>query len=94
MREEELSCRLSNDWGEDFQEEGVELREPGVCGPRRVSALYPYTGEEEGTLALEPGQEFLVVGEQEEQEGWVRVRRVEGEEEQEGYIPLAYTQPV
>ena len=100
MREEELSCRLSNVWGEDFQEEGeeedVELREGGDAGPLRVSALYRYPGEEEGTLTLEPGQQFLVVGEQEDQEGWVRVRRIEGEEleEQEGYIPLAYTQPV
>ena len=93
-------CRLSCDWGEDFQEEEEveeveeeeKLRGNEDVGPLKLSAMYPYSGEEEGTLALEPGQQFLVVGEQEEQEGWVRVRRV-GEEE-EGYIPLAYTQPV
>ena len=57
-----------NDWGEDFQddddgeeegEEEVELREEGESRLEgRVSALYSYSGEEEGTLALEPGQQF------------------------------------
>ena len=58
-----------NDWGEDFQddeeevqlrrevgEEGEEEEKEGEVG--RLSALYPYSGEEEGTLALEPGQQF------------------------------------
>ena len=58
-----------NDWGEDFQDdeedeededvEEVELREEGESRLEgRVSALYSYSGEEEGTLALEPGQQF------------------------------------
>ena len=59
-----------NDWGEDFQdddneeevdeEEEVELRVEGESRLEegRVSALYSYSGEEEGTLALEPGQQF------------------------------------
>ena len=56
-----------NDWGEDFQdddddeeeEEVVELREDGESRLEgRVSALFSYSGEEEGTLALEPGQQF------------------------------------
>ena len=56
-----------NDWGEDFQddddeeeeEEEVELRQEGESRLEgRVSALYSYSGEEEGTLALEPGQQF------------------------------------
>ena len=54
-----------NDWGEDFQddddeeEEVVELREEGESRLEgRVSALFSYSGEEEGTLALEPGQQF------------------------------------
>ena len=90
----------------------------------RLSALYSYSGEEEGTLALEPGQQFRwkmhkshfsqistlsmfrVVGE--EQEGWVKVQRIsiggtlgsgsglsaEEEEGEEGYIPIAFTEPV
>ena len=62
--------RLSNDWGEDFEEdeevegEAVELR--GEGGGRvslgRLSALYPYSGEEEGTLPLQPGQQFRYMG--------------------------------
>ena len=62
-----------NDWGEDFQDddneeddvdeeevEEVELRVEGESRLEegRVSALYSYSGEEEGTLALEPGQQF------------------------------------
>ena len=56
-----------NDWGEDFQDddedsEEVELRTEGVSMmgtmDGRLSALYSYSGEEEGTLALEPGQQF------------------------------------
>ena len=39
--------------------EEVELREEGESRLEgRVSALYSYSGEEEGTLALEPGQQF------------------------------------
>merc|ERR1712013_714854 len=100
-----------NDWGEDFQDddEEVELRTEGVSMmgtmDGRLSALYSYSGEEEGTLALEPGQQFRVVGE--EQEGWVKVQRISigtttpgssgeliAEKEEEGYIPIAFTEPV
>ena len=50
-----------NEWGEDFQDndDEVELREERESRLEgRLSALYSYSGEEEGTLALEPGQQF------------------------------------
>ena len=53
-----------NEWGEDFQDNDDEVDEVELRKEResrlegRLSALYSYSGEEEGTLALEPGQQF------------------------------------
>lgn len=56
------SSRLSNDWGEDFAEE-EEIR---------VIALYEFDGEDDGSLTMQLGEEFLLV-DTEPMDGWIKV---------------------
>ena len=51
-------------------------------------ALYSYEGTEEGTLSMDLGDEFEVLGT--DTEGWIKVRRAGFIEE--GFIPTAFTQ--
>ena len=54
----------------------------------RLMALYSYEGTEEGTLSMELGDEFEVLGT--DTEGWIKVRRAGFIEV--GFIPTAFTQ--
>ncbi|XP_060791725.1 formin-binding protein 1 isoform X4 [Neoarius graeffei] len=53
----------------------------GTC-----KALYPFEGNNEGTLALAEGEVLFVI-EEDKGDGWTRVRR---NEEEEGYVPTSY----
>uniref|UniRef100_A0A4W4FK16 Formin binding protein 1b n=1 Tax=Electrophorus electricus TaxID=8005 RepID=A0A4W4FK16_ELEEL len=53
----------------------------GTC-----KALYPFEGNNEGTLTLAEGEVLFVI-EEDKGDGWTRVRR---NEEEEGYIPTSY----
>ena len=53
-----------------------------------VIAMYDYDGAEEGTLAMDVGDEFEVLGK--EVDGWISVRRKGFIEE--GFVPAAFTQ--
>ncbi|XP_030623293.1 formin-binding protein 1 isoform X1 [Chanos chanos] len=55
----------------------------GTC-----KALYPFEGQNEGTIALVEG-EVLYVIEEDKGDGWTRVRR---NEEEEGYVPTSYVE--
>ena len=67
--------RLSDEWEEEFESE-------------IVMAMYAYDGSEEGTLAMDVGDEFDVLGA--DVDGWTSVRRRGFVEE--GFIPTAFTQ--
>ena len=69
--------RLSDEWEEEFDAE-------------IVIAMYAYDGAEEGTLAMDVGDEFDVLGA--DVDGWTSVRRRGFVEE--GFIPTAFTQSV
>ncbi|XP_035377088.1 formin-binding protein 1 isoform X13 [Electrophorus electricus] len=55
----------------------------GTC-----KALYPFEGNNEGTLTLAEGEVLFVI-EEDKGDGWTRVRR---NEEEEGYIPTSYVE--
>ena len=57
---------------------------------QRLMALYSYEGTEEGTLSMDLGDEFDILGD--DTGGWIQVRRAGFIEE--GFIPLAFTQPL
>ena len=48
-----------------------------------------FQGEAECNLAMDAGQEFLIV--EGDSEGWSKVQRLEGGQE-EGYVPTAFLQ--
>ena len=65
---------------EEFEEEPCQS-----C----VVALYPYDGEEEGTISMDKGEEFEVTSE--DVDGWIKVKRI-NQSNEEGFVPFAYTQ--
>ena len=72
------------EWAEEFD----EVKPPVT---RKLLALYSYNGEEEGTIAMEMGEELELV--EEDVEGWSRVRRT-GSLGEEGFIPTSFTSPI
>jgi len=76
------STSLSDDWNRDCETEYLTLP------IQRLMALYSYEGTEKGTLSMDLGDEFEVLGE--DTGGWIQVRRAGFIEE--GFIPIAYTQ--
>ena len=57
---------------------------------QRLMALYSYEGTEEGTLSMDLGDEFEILGD--DTGGWIQVRRAGFIED--GFIPVAFTQPL
>ena len=51
-----MGSELGSVWGSDFPE--VEAREREEEEGGRLYALYPYTGDQEGTIPLHPGQQL------------------------------------
>jgi hypothetical protein len=76
------SVNTSNDDDDEFETENP--KQP----IHRLMTLYSYEGTEEGTLSMELGDEFEVLGT--DCEGWIKVRRAGFIEE--GFIPTAFTQ--
>uniref|UniRef100_A0AAY5E7H5 Formin binding protein 1a n=1 Tax=Electrophorus electricus TaxID=8005 RepID=A0AAY5E7H5_ELEEL len=70
----------STEFDDEFDEEDP-LPTIGTC-----RALYPFEGQNEGTISMAEG-EMLYVIEEDKGDGWTRVRRSEDEE---GYVPTSY----
>ncbi|XP_069799777.1 formin-binding protein 1 isoform X10 [Dendropsophus ebraccatus] len=68
------------EFDDDFDDE-EPLPTIGTC-----KALYPFDGENEGTISVAEG-EILNVIEEDKGDGWTRIRR---NEEEEGYVPTSY----
>ncbi|XP_040180570.1 formin-binding protein 1 isoform X14 [Rana temporaria] len=68
------------EFDDDFDDE-EPLPTIGTC-----KALYPFDGENEGTISVSEG-EILKVIEEDKGDGWTRIRR---SEEEEGYVPTSY----
>ncbi|KAM9325806.1 formin-binding protein 1 [Gastrophryne carolinensis] len=68
------------EFDDDFDDEET-LPTIGTC-----KALYPFDGENEGTISVAEG-EVLNVIEEDKGDGWTRIRRSEDEE---GYVPTSY----
>uniref|UniRef100_UPI00398EB249 formin-binding protein 1-like isoform X3 n=1 Tax=Pristiophorus japonicus TaxID=55135 RepID=UPI00398EB249 len=66
---------------DDEFEDDEPLPAVGHC-----KALYPFDGQNEGTLAMQEG-EVLYVIEEDKGDGWTRARKQNG---QEGYVPTSY----
>ncbi|GCB62823.1 hypothetical protein scyTo_0009589 [Scyliorhinus torazame] len=66
---------------DDEFEDDEPLPAVGHC-----KALYPFEGQNEGTLAMQEG-EVLYVIEEDKGDGWTRTRKQNG---QEGYVPTSY----
>uniref|UniRef100_A0AAX7W5M5 Formin binding protein 1a n=1 Tax=Astatotilapia calliptera TaxID=8154 RepID=A0AAX7W5M5_ASTCA len=70
----------SSEFDDDFDDE-EPLPSIGTC-----KSLYPFQGQNEGTLSMLEG-ELLSVVEEDKGDGWTRVRR---NLEEEGYVPTSY----
>ncbi|XP_056628454.1 formin-binding protein 1a isoform X2 [Triplophysa dalaica] len=70
----------STEFDEEFDDE-EPLPTIGTC-----KALYPFEGQNEGTISMAEG-EMLYVIEEDKGDGWTRVRR---NEDEEGYVPTSY----
>ncbi|XP_012824124.1 formin-binding protein 1 isoform X22 [Xenopus tropicalis] len=68
------------EFDDDFDDE-EPLPTIGTC-----KAIYPFDGENEGTISVTEG-EILSVIEEDKGDGWTRIRR---KEEEEGYVPTSY----
>nr|XP_005994397.1 PREDICTED: cdc42-interacting protein 4 [Latimeria chalumnae] len=80
--QEQVAQPIYTEFDEDFEEE--ELASPiGQC-----SALYQFVGSSEGTISMAEGEQLSVI-EEDKGDGWTRVRRTKGKEE-EGYVPTSY----
>ncbi|XP_053360841.1 formin-binding protein 1a isoform X1 [Clarias gariepinus] len=70
----------STEFDDEFDDE-EPLPTIGTC-----KALYPFEGQNEGTIPMVEG-EMLYVIEEDKGDGWTRVRR---NEDEEGYVPTSY----
>ncbi|KAM3867866.1 formin-binding protein 1a [Diretmus argenteus] len=70
----------SSEFDDDFDDE-EPLPSIGTC-----KSLYPFQGQNEGTISMVEG-ELLSVVEEDKGDGWTRVRR---NPEEEGYVPTSY----
>uniref|UniRef100_A0A8C4Z030 Formin binding protein 1a n=1 Tax=Gadus morhua TaxID=8049 RepID=A0A8C4Z030_GADMO len=70
----------SSEFDDDFDED-EPLPSIGTC-----KALYPFQGQNEGTISMVEG-ELLSVVEEDKGDGWTRVRR---DQDEEGYVPTSY----
>uniref|UniRef100_A0A3Q3XG64 Formin binding protein 1a n=1 Tax=Mola mola TaxID=94237 RepID=A0A3Q3XG64_MOLML len=76
----ELHFKSRSEFDDDFDDE-EPLPSIGTC-----KSLYPFQGQNEGTLSMVEG-ELLSVVEEDKGDGWTRVRR---NLEEEGYVPTSY----
>ncbi|XP_078282324.1 formin-binding protein 1 isoform X11 [Rhinoraja longicauda] len=78
----QLKVAAQNEFDDEFDDEEV-LTTIGTC-----KAMYPFEGQNEGTITITEG-EMLSVIEEDKGDGWTRVRRSEDEE---GYVPSSYVE--
>jgi len=84
-----VSCWSDNFsvWGSDFP--GTIRSHLGQPDSEEMNlvAIHAYQGGEPGTIAITSGEQLRLLGK--EESGWVRVKRLNSEEE--GYVPASYT---
>ncbi|XP_060697097.1 formin-binding protein 1 isoform X5 [Hemiscyllium ocellatum] len=78
----ELKVAAQCEFDDDFDDEEV-LAAIGTC-----KAMYPFEGQNEGTIAMAEGETLSVI-EEDKGDGWTRVRR---NEDEEGYVPTSYVE--
>ncbi|XP_061624927.1 formin-binding protein 1-like isoform X2 [Phyllopteryx taeniolatus] len=76
--------RFSKSRSSDFDDDFDDDEPPASIGT--CKSLYPFQGQNEGTLSMCEG-ELLSVVEEDKGDGWTRVRR---NAEEEGYVPTSY----
>jgi len=74
---------------DDFDDSSASSRS---CGEdRRAVALYPFHSDSPDTLALQPGQHFVIL--EEDVEGWTKVRRLDNNlagDKDVGFVPSSF----
>ncbi|XP_032904974.1 formin-binding protein 1 isoform X7 [Amblyraja radiata] len=78
----QLKVAAQNEFDDEFDDEEV-LTSIGTC-----KAMYPFEGQNEGTIMITEGETLTVI-EEDKGDGWTRVRRSEDEE---GYVPTSYVE--
>ncbi|XP_043576337.1 formin-binding protein 1 isoform X13 [Chiloscyllium plagiosum] len=78
----ELKVAAQCEFDDEFDDEEV-LAAIGTC-----KAMYPFEGQNEGTIAMAEGETLSVI-EEDKGDGWTRVRR---NEDEEGYVPTSYVE--
>ncbi|XP_051892745.1 formin-binding protein 1 isoform X10 [Pristis pectinata] len=78
----QLKVAAQNEFDDEFDDEEV-LASIGTC-----KAMYPFEGQNEGTITIAEGETLSVI-EEDKGDGWTRVRR---NEDEEGYVPTSYVE--
>ncbi|XP_048414548.1 formin-binding protein 1 isoform X9 [Stegostoma tigrinum] len=78
----ELKVAAQCEFDDEFDDEDV-LAAIGTC-----KAMYPFEGQNEGTIAMAEGETLSVI-EEDKGDGWTRVRR---NDDEEGYVPTSYVE--
>ncbi|XP_048469465.1 formin-binding protein 1 isoform X5 [Rhincodon typus] len=78
----ELKVAAQCEFDDEFDDEEI-LAAIGTC-----KAMYPFEGQNEGTIAMAEGETLSVI-EEDKGDGWTRVRR---NEDEEGYVPTSYVE--
>lgn len=74
--------------------EDDDFEEPMLAALGSAKALYPFEGQDEGSIKMAEGEDFEVV-ELDQGDGWTRVRRLDSEKNyEEGFVPTSYIQTV
>ncbi|XP_069497938.1 formin-binding protein 1-like isoform X2 [Ambystoma mexicanum] len=74
-------AHIHNDFDDEFDDD--PLPAIGHC-----KAIYPFDGQNDGTLAMKEGDVLYII-EEDKGDGWTRARKQSGEE---GYVPTSYVQ--
>ncbi|XP_067868388.1 formin-binding protein 1 isoform X4 [Heterodontus francisci] len=78
----QLKVTAQSEFDDEFDDEET-LAAIGTC-----KAMYPFEGQNEGTIAMVEGETLSVI-EEDKGDGWTRVRR---NEDEEGYVPTSYVE--
>ncbi|XP_078406168.1 formin-binding protein 1 isoform X3 [Cetorhinus maximus] len=78
----QLKVAAQSEFDDEFDDEET-LTAIGTC-----KAMYPFEGQNEGTIAMVEGETLSVI-EEDKGDGWTRVRR---NEDEEGYVPTSYVE--
>ncbi|XP_067825934.1 formin-binding protein 1 isoform X8 [Heptranchias perlo] len=78
----QLKVAAQTEFDDEFDDEEI-LPTIGTC-----KAMYPFEGQNEGTIAMAEGETLNVI-EEDKGDGWTRVRR---NEDEEGYVPSSYVE--